>query len=242
MTSHASKLLTIVLHYGDCRSTARLHEQLQRQSAGFDLRVLDNAAPEEYVHAWKRMPDNVYWAGALAHCLEQAAHEGFSHLWFLNNDIVFLRGGSLIGYAWHRLQAIEARVGRVAVYSPAVTANPYHPQMALLDGGDFRTVSYMDGIAPLISLEYWKICGLDWADNPVGYGVDVLFSMQAARLGWKLAVDHTFPMRHRYHGTARSVSGFMSFAAKLEHSFLHSRLGPDYRQIVQRLSLESTEY
>ena len=242
MTGPDGKLLTVILHYGDARTTARLHEQLSAQTGGMDVRVLDNAAPESYPRAWKRLPENVYWAGALAHALQQAEAEGFSHLWFLNNDVVFLRAGSLVGYAWHRLGKIEETIGKVAVYSPAVTANPYHRHMERLDGGDFRSVSYVDGIAPLISLAYWKEAGLDWSDNPIGYGVDVMFSMPARSLGWRLAVDHTLVMRHSYHGTARSVPGFLNAAARMEEAFLNARLGTDHKQVLRRLSLEFSEH
>jgi GT2 family glycosyltransferase len=242
MSGLSGRLLTVILHYGDARSTARLHRQFHERPAGGEVRVLDNAAPEPYPQAWKRLATNIYWAGALAHTLELAEAEGFSHLWFLNNDIVFLRSGSLVGYAWHRLQRIEAKIGRVAVYSPSVTANPYHGHMVRLESGDFRTVAYVDGIAPLISLEYWREAGLDWSDNPIGYGVDVAFSLKAPHLGWNLAVDHTLVMRHRYHETARSVPGFMHEAARLEESFLSARLGPDHRTLLQRLSLEFSEH
>lgn len=242
MSASDGKLLTVILHYGDARMTARLHDQLSAQTAGMDIRVLDNAAPEPYPRAWKRLPENVFWAGALAHTLEQAEAEGFSHLWFLNNDIVFLRAGSLVGYAWHRLRKIEGTVGRVGVYSPAVTANPYHGQMVALAGGNFRTASYVDGIAPLISLACWKEAGLEWNGNPVGYGVDVAFSMQARKLGWALAVDHTLVMRHSYHETARKVPGFMDRASRMEAEFLGTRIGPDYKTILQRLSLEFSEH
>ena len=50
------------------------------------------------------------------------------------------------------LDRIEDRTGRVAIYSPSVTSNPYHAQMVRKPDGDFRTVTYVDGIAPLISL------------------------------------------------------------------------------------------
>lgn len=242
MDKFSGRLLTVILHYGDPRSTARLYGQLAAQSGGMDVRVLDNAAPEAFGGAWKRLPENVYWAGALSRTLVEAEAEGFSHLWFLNNDIVFLRSGPLVGYAWHRLGQIEARSGRIAVYSPSVTANPYHRQMERLEGGNYRTVSYVDGIAPLISLDYWREAGLDVAGNPIGYGVDVFFSLQAPRLGWSLVVDHTVVMRHRYHETARSVPGFMDEAARQEHAFLNARLGPDHRRTLNRLSLEFVEH
>jgi GT2 family glycosyltransferase len=235
------RLLTVILHYGDPRTTARLHRQFLARPGG-EVRVLDNAAPEPYPEAWMRLNANRYWAGALAFMLERAGEEGFTHLWFLNNDIVFLRDGSLTGFAWHRLRRIEARIGRVAVYSPGVTANPYHRHMERLEGGDFRTVSYVDGIAPLIALDYWREAGLEWGENPIGYGVDVAFSMRAPMLGWKLAVDHTLVMRHRYHETARTVSGFMAEAARQEDAYLTARLGPDHRNVMHRLSLDFSEH
>lgn len=241
MNRMPGKLLTVILHYGDPRITARLHEQFKNKAGG-EVRVLDNAAPVPYPLAWMRLDTNLYWAGALAHMLVRAEEEGFSHLWFLNNDIVFMRAASVVGHAWHRLHWIEGRIGRVAIYSPAVTVNPYHKQMEHLDGGNFRVVSYVDGIAPLISLAYWREVGLDWADNPMGYGVDVAFSLPARRLGWNLVVDHTLVMRHRYHETARSVPGFLDEAARQEDVFLSARLGADHRRILHRLSHEFLEY
>ena len=241
MSMLPDRLLTVILHYGDPRMTARLHRQFLARPGG-EVRVLDNAAPEPYPDAWMRLDANRYWAGALAFMLERAGEEGFTHLWFLNNDIVFLRDGSLTGYAWHRLRGIEERVGRVAVYSPGVTANPYHRHMERLDGGDFRTVAYVDGIAPLIALDYWREAGLEWGDNPIGYGVDVAFSMRAPGLGWKLVVDHTLVMRHRYHETARGVPGFMAEAARQEDAYLTARLGSDHRNVLYRLSLDFSEH
>ncbi len=234
-------VLTVILHYGDPRSTARVHGQLAAGPGG-EVRVLDNFAPVPYPRAWTRLDKNLYWTGALARMLTRAEAEGFTHLWFLNNDITFLRAGALVGYAWHRLRRIEARVGRVAIYSPSVTSNPYHRHMERLDGGDFRSVSYVDGIAPLISLAYWREAGLDWEGNPLGYGVDVWFSLQASRLGWSLVVDHTLVMRHRYHETARSIPGFLDEAARQERAFLHARLGANHRQTLHRLSLEFSEH
>lgn len=241
MSALPATVLTVILHYGDPRSTARLHGQLAAGSGG-EVRVLDNFAPAPYPRAWVRLDKNLYWTGALARTLALAEAEGFSHLWFLNNDIVFLRAGTLVGYAWHRLRRIEARIGRVAIYSPSVTSNPYHRHMERLDGGDFRSVSYVDGIAPLISLAYWREAGLDWEGNPFGYGVDVWFSLQASRLGWNLVVDHTLVMRHRYHETARSIPGFLDEAARQEHAFLNARLGANHRQTLHRLSREFSEH
>lgn len=236
------RLLTVILHYGSARTTARLHDQLLRQAGMQEIRVLDNAAPEKYPEAWHRLPENIFWAGALEWMLGQTAAEGFSHLWFLNNDIIFLRESAIAPFAWHRLDRIEDRTGRVAIYSPSVTSNPYHAQMVRKPDGDFRTVTYVDGIAPLISLDYWREAGLDRQDNPKGYGVDVWFSLRAPALGWNLVVDHALVMRHRYHETARSIPGFMAQAGQEEHDFLKKRLGDDYRHTLQLMSRKMKEY
>lgn len=235
--------LVVILHYGGSQQTTVLHEQLERYNAGHhQVRVLDNASPEPYAQAWVRTKENLYWAGALELALRLGRQEGFSHLWFLNNDIYFLFAKDIVGYAKHRLQEIEARLGPVAIYSPGVRANPYHPQMQARAGGNFRQVAYIDGIAPLISLNYSQQAGLDRGDNPYGYGVDVWFSLQAVKYGWKLVVDHTLVMRHRYHSTAKTIPGFLSAAAKMEHLFLQSRLGPQYQRRLQNLSQNFQEY
>lgn len=243
MTVSGHSFLTVILHYGSCPMTAAVHEQLvARHPSAHDIRVLDNASPQPYPHAWLRTERNLYWAGALALALNQARSEGFSHLWFLNNDVVFLHRGDIVGYARHRLQVAEARLGPVAVYSPAAKANPYHRHMVALLGGNFRRVGYVDGIAPLISVKYWEAVGLDYEDNPYGYGVDVFFSMQAPHLGWNLVVDHALVMRHRYHATARTVPGFLSEAARQERLFLTTRLGGGYRDVLNALSQNYEEY
>jgi hypothetical protein len=49
-------------------------------------------------------------------------------------------------------------------------------------------------------------------------------------------------MRHRYHETARTVSGFMAEAARQEDAYLTARLGPDHRNVMHRLSLDFSEH
>lgn len=219
---NALPVLAVILHYGDPRSTARLHGQLAAGPGG-EVRVLDNFAPVPYPRAWTRLDKNLYWAGALARMLAWPRPKDSTHSWFLNNDITFLRAGALAGYAWHRLRRIEARVGRVAIYSPSVTSwNPYHRHMERLDGGDFRSVSYVDGIAPLISLAYWREAGLDWEGNPLGYGVDVWFSLQASGV-WAGACRGTTPWSSATATTKRPALSLAEGSAAMPRSTLSAR-------------------
>ncbi len=234
-------LLVVVLHYGDPERTARLVAQMAEGTAPAVVRVLDNAAPRPFPQPWVRLAQNLYWGGALAWAVERAREEGYSHLWFLNDDLTWLTPRPVVA-AWQRLGVITANLGPVGVYSPAVIAHPYHPQMVVRRGGNFRVVRFCDGVAPLLSLEFVAATGLSWEENPLGYGVDVVLSSQAEELGWKVVVDHRLVVRHTFHGSARREPGFLAWAARLEEAFLSQHLGPEYRTVMQRWSQEVQEY
>lgn len=230
---------TVILHYGPVERTKRLHLQLLASDPGEHQRIMvfDNAAEDRYPDAWMRSKDNLYWVGAFERVMEILAARGATHVWFLNNDVLFLTGPPLIARARERLARAERLIGSVGIYSPAVTFNPYHPQMVERAGGQFRQVRYVDGIAPLVSLDCWRsVGGLDHEGNPYGYGVDVWFSSQAAELGFSCMVDHQMVIRHRYHSTAREVDGFLNKAAMAERTYLTRRFGPDYRTVMARMA------
>lgn len=195
-----------------------------------ELRVLDNAAPEPWPGAWKRLDANLFWAGALAWCLDAAAREGFTHLWFLNNDCYFASAPPHLSRAWERLARLDDLLGSVGLYSPAALANPYHPQMVRQPDLQFSRAPVIDGIAPLFRLDCLEgLGGLDWAGNPRGYGVDVWNSLRIHRAGWPVVVDHAVYLRHVYHSTARKVDGFLDAAARAEADYLAARMGPDWK-------------
>lgn len=232
-------LYTVILHYGSVERTSVLHEQLlESDPAQRDkILVFDNASHSPYESAWKRAEENLYWAGAFEHIMGILEGQGASHVWFLNNDATFVSKAPIIERACLRLVRVERLVGSVGVYSPAVTANPYHAQMVERPGGQFRQVRYVDGIAPLVSVEFWKrVGGLDFKGNPYGYGVDVWFSSRAQELGFACVVDHQVVIRHKYHSTAREVTGFMERAAEAEMSYLSERFGSDYRQHLKLMA------
>ncbi len=244
MSRELARAAAVILHYGDCRLTRRLHEQLlvEAQAAAMPVLVLDNAAPEPYAAAWRRLPENRCWAGAFDFAIQAVREMGCSHLWFLNNDIVFTSRPPYLGRALGRLARMEAALGSVGCFSPAFEASPYHPQMVARPGGDFRLVRIMDGVAPLVSLSALEtVGGLDAADNPRGYGVDVWLAVRLHRAGYKLVVDHGLTVRHRHHTTAREVPGFLEAAARAEAAYLSARLGPDYRERVAAWQGETVE-
>lgn len=237
-------LYTVILHYGPASRTKCLHEQvLDSDPARRDrILVFDNASPEPYDQAWMRAEENLYWAGALERVMGILAGKGASHVWFLNNDVTFVSKPPLIERACLRLARAERLAGPVGVYSPAVTANPYHSQMVERPGGQFRLVRYVDGIAPLVSVDFWRRAGgIDFAGNPYGYGVDAWFSSRAQEAGFSCVVDHQVVIRHRYHSTAREVDGFLARAAQAEAGYLSARLGPDYREQMKLMSVDFRE-
>ncbi|EFL51360.1 conserved hypothetical protein [Solidesulfovibrio fructosivorans JJ]] len=232
----AIRPLVVILHYGNPAVTKRLADQLAQSDPDPELAalVLDNAAPEPYPDAWKRLPENIYWAGALAKAAGLARDMGKTHLWFCNNDILFTSRPPHLSRALGRLARLEATVGRVGLYSPAFAASPYHPQMVASPGFQYRLARVMDGVAPLVALDCLDaIGGLDVDDNPYGYGVDVWLSARARQAGWELVVDQAVTVRHRHHTAARAVDGFLETAARAEEAYLRKRLGPDWRERVK---------
>ncbi|WP_461210968.1 glycosyltransferase family protein [Desulfocurvus sp. DL9XJH121] len=238
----STPLAVVILHYGDPDLTRRLADQIEAGDRAAAL-VLDNAAPEPYPGAWERLPENLYWAGAFQWAMERLAGEGCERVWFLNNDLYFVSrppfGPRILG----RLARMERSLGRVGICSPAVTASPYHPQMVRRAGVQFSRVGLLDGIAPLVHVDAWREAGgLDFADNPFGYGVDLDFSLRVARAGWALAVDHEVCVRHVYHSTAGAVDGFMNRAAHAQDAYLAARHGEDWRAAMDVLKTETTDY
>lgn len=225
------KIAACILHYGDPSLTRRLHAQLEAEP---DVYVLDNAAPEPFPNAWKRLDENLYWAGALAWAIGKFEELGYSHLWFFNNDAYFLSRAPYIKTASARLARVEKLFGQVGIYAPSVNSNPYQPQMVQNESSQCRLVSILDGIAPLVNLQCVReLGGLDSDDNPYGYGVDIWLSLRAEQAGWNLVVDNQVLLRHNYHATAGKISGFMGRAAIAEQKFLQKRLGACYKQIIQ---------
>lgn len=227
------RLATVILHYG----SAVMTEKLFRQLSGQDVFVFDNNAPEPFAGAWKRARTNLYWPGALELCAGEMKKHGFSHLWFLNNDIVFSDPAGLFERVRTRHTWITRQLGKIGLYSPSVTRSPYHAQMTCQPVAQFARASYIDGIAPLIDLTcLGEIGGLDIAENIYGYGVDVWLSWRAAQAGWNVIVDHQVVIHHKYHSTAATVNGYLQKAAGAEQVYLAARLGPDFRRQLAEMA------
>ena len=227
-----------ILHYGDPGMTRRLHRQMLEadQDWGEHIRVLDNAAPQAYEEAWTRLPENIYWTGALDFAINRAQEESYSHLWFFNNDVVFTSSPPYLSRAAERLERLHKLCGQVGVYAPAVERNPYHPQMVRNPTAQWRRAAYVDGIAPLLSLAAVRaVGGLGAGENIYGYGVDIWLSLRMSRAGWAVLVDHQVALKHHYHATARRVKGFLNLAAQAENVFLTERLGLDYKDRIKAL-------
>lgn len=232
------RALAIILHYGNPALAKGLAETLLRADpdAQGRVQVFDNAAPEPYAGAWRRAPENVFWAGALTACLEAAREQHCTHLWFLNNDIRLISPPPFLSRIEARLRRLEALTSKtVGLWSPAENSSPYHPQMVARCGEAMLT-PLIDGIAPLFNLEaVAAVGGVDAADNLPGYGVDMWLSLRLYRAGWLTVVDPHVQIRHRRHTTAKTISGFMETAARLEDTFLRKRLGPDWRTLLEHL-------
>lgn len=232
-------IFAVVLHYGETSLTRRVHESLLRGARPDQVLVLDNAAPEPYVEAL-RLENNIFWGGALERALVLARAKGARYLWFCNNDLDFiLPSGPPLPFAAMRLARMERSLGRpVGIWAPSVTASPYHPQMTHASGAQYRVVSYVDGIAPILNLDCVDaVGGLNMDGNERGYGLDLWLSWRAHAAGWPVLVDQHVLVRHRYHTTARRVNGFLEQAALAEEAYMAARLGPLWRQTVRERGL-----
>ncbi len=225
------RLAVCILHYGSAAMTGAIHRQFLEGDplCAQDVHVLDNNAPQGYSGAFERLCENRFWGGAFEYAAELFADKGYTHLWFCNNDCLFLSPPPYMARAKARLCQLEKK-GRVGLYSPSASANPYHAQMVTLPGAQCARVRYIDGIAPIISLDCLKdIGGFDLGENPFGYGVDVWLSYRAAQAGWGVWVDHALVLRHAYHAAAKEKPGFLDAAALAENAYLSERLGRDWR-------------
>lgn len=238
------RLAVVILHYGSPELTTRLHRQLLDSDPDWgDLFVLDNNAPDPYPDAWERLPQNLYWAGALDYTLERMETEGFTHVWFLNNDLLFLNKPPILKNVWQRFQRLEKTIGPLGVYSPSTQRNPYHPQMVQDPEHQYRRACYVDGIAPLLSLACVKdIGGVKFSGNKYGYGVDVALTLAAHNAGWPVIIDHQIPIKHVYHSTARTINGFMDKASLAEETYMRQVLGDDWRSAVDAAKCEYTDH
>ncbi len=238
------RALAVVLHYGRSDPARNLTETLLRNDPGARGRVVvfDNASPAPYAGAWQRVPENIFWAGALELCLKTAREQGYTHLWFLNNDIRFVSPPPFLSRAEARLQRLEKLTGKtVGIWSPAVESSPYHPQMLPVPDAEAALTPLVDGIAPLINLPAVEdVGGLDAADNPRGYGVDMWLSLRLYRAGLLTLVDPLIRIRHKHQATARTIPGFMQLAARQEESFMHRRLGSGWREFLEQLKQDVT--
>lgn len=245
MSATGLRPAVVILHYGDPDRTRRLHDQLRRDDpkGTVPVLVLDNAAPRPYPGAWQRLERNLFWAGAFDHAARVLAGAGQTHLWFCNNDIAFVSKPPHLRRALGRLARLEATLGPVGLYSPAFLRSPYHPQMVAREGGQYREVAVMDGVAPLLNLSCLAaLGGLDFADNPYGYGVDIVLSARAHAAGWHLVVDHQVVVSHRHHTAAREIPGFLDTAATAEAAYLTARLGPEYRTRIKEWQAWAREH
>ncbi|WP_051693787.1 hypothetical protein [Desulfohalovibrio reitneri] len=238
-------LAVVILHYGDPAVTSALHRQLlDTDPAWADrIHVLDNAAPQPYPDAWKRLPENIYWKGGLEFCLDHFRKAGCSHLWFLNNDLTFRCPPPVIERAWQRLRVLDRALGEVGAYHPALTHNVYHPQMAQDGRLQVSRVRLLDGVAPLLNLAaVERAGGLDAPDNPVGYGVELWLSHRLDMLGYPLVVDHQVWARHAYHKAAGNDERFWKLAHACQDVFLKRTFGEDARERIKALQEQREDF
>jgi GT2 family glycosyltransferase len=224
-------MLTVVLHYGDPALTRRAVRALTRD--GSRVQVIDNAAPMPYTETNWRLPRNIFWAGGLEAALAGAREQGEAYVWFCNNDIRFAGDLPYIDLVEARIGRLVAQWGRLGLYAPCVRRNPYHAQMVRRPGIAYSRVAYIDGIAPVVSLECVDaVGGLDAGDNMRGYGVDVWLSLRASSMGWPVVVDHGLEVFHDYHTTAARIPGFLDAAAADEQRYMSARMGHTWRNVL----------
>lgn len=232
------KIATVILHYGEPKITKALHHQLLKDDPQIvqNLFVLDNNAPKPYHKSWKRLPKNLYWTGALEFCLDFFLNKHYDYLWFLNNDLIFTSKGPILTKVQTRIAYLEKKLGKVGIYSPSFSFNPYHPQMSRQKEKGFIKVSYIDGIAPAVNLKCYKnINGLDCDNNLYGYGVDIWLSLRTYLQGWPVVVDQEIEAKHFYHATAKTIGNFLNKAKLQKNTYLRKRLGPNFTTILKKL-------
>ena len=245
LTDARTRPLVVILHYGAPELTERLHRQLLGSDPSWrdNILVLDNAAPLPYKDAWHRLEENLYWGGAFHWALERMGEFGHERLWFLNNDIIFASAPPHLERAWQRITKLEQSLGTIAMYSPSVQANPYHPQMVRDERRQWRKLWVMDGIAPLVHADsVARAGGLDSADNPRGYGVDIWLSLRLASMAGGLVLDHQVALRHSYHSTAKRVEGFLEQAGEAQQDYLAARMGADWRERLKALQADYRDH
>lgn len=236
------RIATIILHYGDPKLTEKVYRTLCETTfcnniVQPSIFVFDNASHIPYSNSWKRSSSNLYWAGALSYCFLLLKEMGFTHLWFLNNDITFIGNGEYLGKAYACIKRIEKVTGKlIGIWSPSMIYNSYHPQMCCRDNFSYSQVRLVDGVAALYNLTCLEsIGGVDAADNLYGYGVDLWISIRANRKGWLLVVDHSMSIRHTQQATAKKIKDFIEIAACSEEAFLKKRLGTEWEKEIENM-------
>lgn len=243
------RIATIILHYGNPKLTEKVYRALCEKTSQSDIVessifVFDNASQVPYPNAWKRSSSNLYWAGALSYCFLLVKEMGFTHLWFLNNDITFIGNGSYLAKAYASIQRIERVTGKlVGIWSPSLMYNSYHPQMCNRKDFSYSQVKLIDGVAALYNLTCLdSIGGIDALDNLYGYGVDLWISIRSDRKGWLLVVDHSMVIRHIQHGSAKNIKGFIETAAFSEEVFFRKRLGIEWKQQIESMKEQYSSF
>lgn len=137
-------------------------------------------------------PENKGWGGGVNEFMAQVIENvpACKAVWICNDDITGV-SQAMGRRLYNALMATGA-----AIISPCCD-NQVNGQIHNYHSNAIRRVTYVDMVAPMISVAAWKDVGpLDVDELGVGHGLDIDFCYRAKLKGWTFYVDDRSEIRH----------------------------------------------